>query len=42
LGFETESFEDAIELEDERIAEDLIAIRDNTESRLFGFRRYTY
>jgi hypothetical protein len=42
LGFETESFEDAIELEDERIAEDLIAIRDDMESRLFGFRRYTY
>ncbi len=42
LEMESESFERALELEEERIAGDLEEIARGTSSRLSGFRRYTY
>lgn len=42
LGFETETFERALELEDERLASDLAALPGTPGGPLYDFRRYSY
>lgn len=42
LGLENETFEDALRLEDTRIAEDLERLARGSDDRLNSFRRFTY
>jgi hypothetical protein len=42
LGLEPESFERALELEDERIAEDIARLHSHPDDPVYSFRRYSY
>jgi hypothetical protein len=42
LGFESESFEHALVLEDERLAEDLEGLYSRPDDPVYSFRRYSY